>query len=57
MICLLLAYKSSVWRTSFFSEGTMSVTASIEPMDFMMNVKEDTLSCGKCLQTVLTAYQ
>ncbi|KAI5131864.1 Serine/Threonine-Protein Phosphatase Pp1-Alpha Catalytic Subunit [Manis pentadactyla] len=50
-ICLLLAYK-------IFSEETMNVPASIEFMDFMMNVKEDTtLNYGKLSQTALTVYR
>ena len=37
---------------------TTNVPASIEFMDFMMNVKEDiTLNYGKLSQTALTVYQ
>ena len=40
--------KSNILKIFFFSEETMNVPASIEFMDFMMNVKEDiTLNYGK----------
>ena len=57
-ICLLLAYKIKYLKNFFFLEETTNVPASIEFMDFMMNVKEDiTLNYGKLSQTALTVYQ
>ena len=50
--------KSNIPRIFFFLEETMNVPASIEFMDFMMNVKEDiTLNYGKLSQTALTVYR
>ena len=39
-ICLLLAYKIKYLKNFFFLEETTNVPASIEFMDFMMNVKK-----------------
>lgn len=50
--------RSSILRTSSFSEATMNVPVSTESMAFMMNARDVTTSnFGKLLLIVSTVYQ
>lgn len=56
-ICLLLAYKIKYLELFLLRGNHEVLPASIEFMDFMMNVKIITLNYGKFSQTALTVYR